>query len=200
MANYGAWHLADNPNLYEPMRNNTFEFIVTGLGDLIKPGASTTEDGVVIDGRDVLDGSWSQEVIRFAVNKVNIPNFTQSVITINRGNTQIKFAGPMTFGEGTLEVIDYIGADSKSVLMAWQKLSGDIKGEKVGYAANYKKNGYLIEYGPDFKEVRHWEIQGAWVSGVPNDELSNEGGNDKRVISATLQFDKAILMDPDLEV
>ena len=91
MANYGAWHLADNPNLYEPMRNNTFEFIVTGLGDLIKPGASTTEDGVVIDGRDVLDGSWSQEVIRFAVNKVNIPNFTQSVITINRGNNTLFF-------------------------------------------------------------------------------------------------------------
>lgn len=199
MGNYGAWHLASNPNIYEPMRNNTFELIVSGLGDLIKPGAATTEDDIAIDGRDVLDGTWAQEVIRFAVNKVTIPNFTQSVITVNRGNTQVKFAGTMTYGEGSLEVIDYIGADSKSVLMAWQKLSGDIKSEKVGYAANYKKDCYLIEYGPDFKEVRHWEIKGAWVSAVSNDENSNEGGNDKRTITATLQYDKAILMDPDLE-
>ena len=57
MANYGAWHLADNPEIYEPMRNNTFELIVSDFGDLIKPGASTTEDDIIIDGRDVLDGS-----------------------------------------------------------------------------------------------------------------------------------------------
>ena len=200
MANHGAWHLASNPEIYEPMRNNTYELVVTGLGDLIKPGASTTEDGVVVDGRDVIDGSWAQEVIRFAVNKVTIPNFTQGVITINRGNTQVKFAGTMTFENGEIEVIDYIGADSKSVLMAWQKLSGDIKNETVGYARDYKKEAYLIEYDPNYKEVRHWEISGAWIPTVPNDQLSHEGGNDKRVITATVVFDKAILVDPDLEV
>ena len=197
MANHGAWHLAENPNVYEPMRNNTFELIVTGLGELIKPGAATTEDNVAIDGSDVLDGTWAQEVIRFAVNKVTIPNYEQSVININRGNTQVKFAGTMTYGEGSIEVIDYIGADAKSVLMAWQKLSGDIKNETVGYARDYKKDCYLIEYGPDFKEVRHWEIKGAWVASVSNDENSNEGGNDKRVLTGRLIFDKAILMDPD---
>ena len=200
MANYGAWHLADNPQLYEPMRNNTFELVVTGLGDLIKAGASTTDDNIPIDGRDVIDGSWAQEVIRFSVNKATIPNFTQSVISINRGNTVVKYAGTMTFENGSMEVIDYIGADSKSVLMAWQALSGNIKNETVGYARDYKKDCYLIEYDPSYKEVRHWEIKGAWVAGVPNDELSHEGGNDKRVITATLVFDKAILMDPDLEV
>ena len=205
MAIYGAYHLANNPEIYEPMRNNTFELIVIFDEPMVKAGASTFRgtDGQVtlLDGTKVIGNDYAQEVVRFSVNKVHIPNFTQGVININRGNTQIKFAGTMTFEAGSMEVIDYIGADSKSVLMAWQRLSGDIENETVGRAANYKKEAYLVEYGPEYGNiVREWKIQGAWVSQISNDENSHEGGNDKRVITATIQFDKAVLQDPDLNV
>lgn len=193
--NHGAWHLADRPDVYQPAMNNTFDFIVD-LGDLIKPGVSAAWN----DDGDKLEANWNQQVIRFAVNRVNIPNYHQNIITIARGNTTLKFAGTMVFDEGEIELIDYIGADGKSILKAWQNLSGNIKDETVGNAADYKKDAVLIEYSPDFKtEVRHWEIQGAWISDIKNDEMNNEGGNDKRKIVATLVFDRAILSDPDYE-
>lgn len=145
MGQKGAWHLADNPNIYEPMRNNTFELVVHDIENLQRAGVN--------DGTDIIkDG---QETIRFTVNKVTIPNFTQSVIEIRRSNTVVKFAGPMSFENGSMEVIDYIGADSKSVLMAWQALSGNINTEAVGRAKDYKKRATLIEYTPDFKPVRY---------------------------------------------
>ena len=78
-------------------------------------------------------------------SKEQIPMFTQDVITIKRGNSVMKGAGVPTFGDGSLVVNDFIGADTKSVLMAWQRLSYDVKTERVGNMADYKKICYLFE-------------------------------------------------------
>lgn len=185
-----TYHLSMSPKLYEPMRNNTFELVVEGLDDLVRAGKFVGDGNIY----------GAQELIRLSVNKVNVPNFTQSIIEIQRGNTKLKFAGTMSFDTGSIEVIDYIGADSRSILMAWQKLSGDIEKETVGRAADYKKNCTLIEYTPDFEQVRAWKIYGAWVASVPTEELSNEGGNDKRVMSAQLVFDKMVLDTTDSQI
>ena len=37
---YGAYHLADNPSLYEPQRTNNFTFIVTDIDNILRVGVS----------------------------------------------------------------------------------------------------------------------------------------------------------------
>ena len=106
----GAYHLSDNPTLYEVQRSNNFEFVVTNIDNILRVGMNGDEQNARI-----LNAS---QTLRFSVNKASIPLFTQEVITIRRGNSVMKAAGIPNFTDGSIEVHDYIGADSKSVLMA----------------------------------------------------------------------------------
>ena len=186
---YGTYHLADNPALYDPMRNNTFEFVVTGLDKLLRVGADGSEENAYITN--------AQEVLRLSVDNASIPMFTQEVIPVKRGNSTIKFAGTPSFASGSLVVNDWIGADSKSALMAWQNLSYNVKTDRVGNAADYKKDCWLIEYTPDYtKQVRQWQLKGCFISGLSEDaySMSSDG---KKTISATIEYDRAIMSLPD---
>ena len=186
---YGTYHLADNPALYDPMRNNTFEFVVTGLDKLLRVGADGSEENAYITN--------AQEVLRLSVDSASIPMFTQEVIPVKRGNSTIKFAGTPSFASGSLVVNDWIGADSKSALMAWQNLSYNVKTDRVGNAADYKKDCWLIEYTPDYtKQVRQWQLKGCFISGLSEDAyaMSSDG---KKTISATIEYDRAIMSLPD---
>ena len=186
---YGTYHLADNPTLYDPMRNNTFEFVVTGLDKLLRVGADGSEENAYITN--------AQEVLRLSVDSASIPMFTQEVIPVKRGNSTIKFAGTPSFASGSLVVNDWIGADSKSALMAWQNLSYNVKTDRVGNAADYKKDCWLIEYTPDYtKQVRQWQLKGCFISGLSEDaySMSSDG---KKTISATIEYDRAIMSLPD---
>lgn len=186
---YGTYHLADNPALYDPMRNNTFEFVVTGLDKLLRVGADSSEENAYITN--------AQEVLRLSVDSASIPMFTQEVIPVKRGNSTIKFAGTPSFASGSLVVNDWIGADSKSALMAWQNLSYNVKTDRVGNAADYKKDCWLIEYTPDYtKQVRQWQLKGCFISGLSEDaySMSSDG---KKTISATIEYDRAIMSLPD---
>lgn len=183
----GTYHLADNPKLYNPQRGNNFEFIVTGIDDLLRAGTAEAEDSRISKG---------QEVLRLSVVKTSIPNFSQSVIEIKRGNTILKAAGVPTFSEGSLEVNDFIGADTKSVLMAWQRLSYDVTTEKVGAMEDYKKDCTLVEYTPDYKQVRYWDLKGCWVSEITEGDF-DMGDGDKKTITAKIIYDRAIMHLPD---
>lgn len=108
----------------------------------------------------------------------------------------MKFAGAPTFSDGTLVVNDYIGADTKSALMAWQNLSYNVKTEKVGNMKDYKKMCYLCEYTPDYKLVRTWKMLGCWVSGLTESDFSMDSAG-KKTISATISFDKAFMELPE---
>lgn len=181
--NRGSYHLADNPTLYEVQRSNTFEFIVTGINDLLKAGATGRETSSKI--------SNGEEVFRISVESAPIPHFTQNVLEIRRGNSVMKFAGTPSFEGGTLTFNDYIGADTKAVLMAWQNLSYNVKTENVGLMSDYKKTATLIEYSPDYKKVREWTLYGCWISGMSEDAYNQESG-EKHKIQCTIQYDKAI--------
>lgn len=179
---HGAYVLADNPNLYEIQRTNNFEFIVTDLDNLLRAGASGNENLAIIDN--------AQEVLRISVNSSAVPHFTQEPIVVRRGNSVQKFAGTPSFNEGSIVLNDYIGADTKAVLMAWQNLSYNVRTEKVGLVTDYKKDCYLVEYTPDYQEVRRWRLHGCWVSSLSEPEY-NHDSNDKHTISATIQYDRA---------
>lgn len=179
----GIYHLADNPTLYEPQRSNNFEFVVD-LGDLIRAGYLGSESNAVITD--------AQSILRFSVTQTSVPHFQQNVIEIKRGNASMKFAGAITFGEGQLVINDYIGADSKAIIMAWQNLSGNVRTEKVGLASDYKKDAYLVEYTPEFQTVRRWVLKGCWISGISEDPYNSEQA-EKRTITATIQYDRAYI-------
>lgn len=177
----GTYLLADNPALYEPQRSNNFDFIVTGLDGLLRAGAQGDEDQAILAN--------AQEVLRIAVDSAFVPHFTQDVLTVNRGNDTVKYAGRISFGEGSLVIKDFIGADTKAVLLAWQNLSGNVRTEKVGHASDYKKDAYLVEYTPDYQTVRRWVLKGCWISGITEGEY-NQNNSEVRTITATIQYDK----------
>jgi hypothetical protein len=186
----GSYHLADNPELYESQRDNNFEFIVTGIDNILRVGAEPGDTSPNIEN--------ASQTLRFSVVSSSVPMFSQEVLSIRRGNSIMKFAGAPTFSEGTLVVNDYIGADTKSALMAWQNLSYNVKTQMVGYMSDYKKNCWLIEYDPNFKIVRQWILYGCWITGISQPEFDAENG-DKRQITATIAYDWAEMQMPDSE-
>lgn len=188
MGDLGAYHLADNPNLYEIQRTNNFEFSVTGLNDILKPGLVGDETSDYIQN--------GEEVLRFSVASFTAPSFSQEPIRIRRFNNEVKFAGTPSFRESTLVINDYIGADGKSVLLAWQQLSYNTRQETVGNASSYKKDATLSERTPDGQLVRYWELKGCWVSDCQPSDFNYERG-EKATVQATIQYDYAILHYPD---
>lgn len=180
----GTYHLADNPQLFEVQRQNNFEFVVTDIDGILRAGALGTEKNATINN--------AQEMLRLSVTKAFVPHFTQEVVNIKRGNSTLKYAGVPTFSEGSLDFNDYIGADIKSILKAWQNLSYNVRTEKVGAldVTNYKKDCYLIEYTPDYRKVRTWRLYGCWISALSEGEYTADSG-DKHQISCTIQYDRA---------
>lgn len=180
----GTYHLADNPQLFEIQRQNNFEFVVTDIDGIMRAGALGTEKNATINN--------AQEMLRLSVTKAFVPHFTQEVVNIKRGNSTLKYAGVPTFSEGSLDFNDYIGADIKSILKAWQNLSYNVRTEKVGAldVTNYKKDCYLIEYTPDYRKVRTWRLYGCWISALSEGEYTADSG-DKHQISCTIQYDRA---------
>ena len=188
----GSYHLADNPSLYEVARSNNFEFVVTNLGDLLRAGANETDNNAYIKG------STDEDVIRLSVESSSVPTYKQAVLSLRRGNSVMKFAGLPDFDDGSLVVRDFIGADTKSALMAWQNLSYNVKTQKVGQMKNYKKDCYLMEYTPDMQLIRTWTLKGCWIAGLQMGEFNQESG-DKRTITATIPYDYAIMSLPEEE-
>lgn len=187
-----AYHLSANPgNTYEPGRGNFFEFVIEGLDDLLRAGV----DENLAEESDYINNA--QEVIRLTVNQVNVPHFSQEVITIRKGNSVSKYAGAPTFDEGQIVVDDMVGADSKSVLEAWQRKGYDVTTDRGGRAINYKKDCTLIEYTADWKQVRYWELKGCWISALSEDAYNKETSGDVRRVTATIQYDRAIPHMPD---
>lgn len=183
----GTYHLADNPQLFEIQRNNNYEFIVTDIDDILRAGAIGTESNARIKN--------AQEMLRLSVNGAFIPHFTQETVEIKRGNSTLKYAGVPTFEAGQIPFHDFIGADVKSILMAWQNMSYNVYTEKVGCLerTNYKRQAYLIEYPPDYgRKIRTWKLSGCWISGLDEESYSNDDGG-KHLITATIQYDKAQL-------
>lgn len=175
-----------NPADYEPQRSNNFEFVVTGLNNLIKAGMEEGDDGATIS-EDV-----AREAIRLSVKGGFVPAMTQNVISINRGNTTVKYAGKPSYDAGTIPFHDFIGKQTMEVLYAWRNLSFNVLTEKIGVAGDYKKTCYLMEYTPDFQLYRTWVLYGCWLSSIKEDDFSSDN-DDKHLVSATIEYDRAMI-------
>lgn len=183
---HDVYHLSNNTNEYEIQRTNNFEFVVDTSISQAKSIADSTLTSTV--------GPNAQEVLRLSVSSAAVPHFTQQPIEVNRGNNSFKFAGVMKFGSGTIRFNDYIGVDTKNILMSWQALSGNTRTQKVGLASDYKKKGHLLQYTPDWQLVRAFVMYGCWVSQLSQDDYTFETNN-KKLITATIAYDFALLDD-----
>lgn len=181
-----AYHLGSTHRAYQPAKKNFFEFIVEDLTNLLKPGV---EQELAQEADYITDG---QEVIRLTVNKAPVPHYELNEIEIRKGNSSVWYAGTPTFSEGTLEVDDMIGANSKAVLEAWQNLAYNVLTDQGGRAINYKKNCTLIEYTSDHVKVRSWKLIGCWIKGISENDYDKESDDLQRV-QATIRYDRAIL-------
>ncbi len=182
----GTYLIANDPEHYEIQRSNHFEFVVEGLDELLVPTNTWVQ------------GANARDVIRISTSKAFVPHFTQSALTVKRGNSTVKFAGSPEFGNGTIDLDDFIGAGTKDLLYAWQQKSYNVRTEKVGLASDYKKIAHLIEYTPDLQMVRMWELMGCWLSSLEFGEYNAES-NDKQKITATLEYDKGYLVVDEAE-
>lgn len=192
-----TYHMGNNTaDLYEVQRTNNFEFVLElGEDDKLYRALRAASDSE--DSTDYLDNAAAEEVIKLSCASAPIPHFSQEEIEIKRGNAKYYAAGVPTFDGGDIKVYDFIGANGKSVLMAWQKLSYNVQTEAVGLMKDYKKKCYVLEYTPDWKTlVRTWVLEGCWVTKLSEPDRDWES-NDKVMISATIRFDKAYIEDED---
>ena len=82
---FGTYHIADNPQAFQPMRSNNFRFLVYGLDRLLVVGGDEDDDSDYIKN--------AQEVIDFSVVSFDAPNFQQQSVDIRRGNSMVRYAG-----------------------------------------------------------------------------------------------------------
>lgn len=184
LMNHGMYHMTANNHLYQPQLSTQFEFIVTNLDGLTH----------LSTGEEIAN---AQEILRLAVVRANIPHFEQNVIEERRANSVQKFAGTPSFSAGEITVRDWIGVDTKSILMSWQNQSYDVKTDKIGLVSDYQRDCWLIEYTPDWQEVRKWILYGCWISSISEDPYDHGGTTEVRQITATIQYNRAVLDIPD---
>lgn len=206
----GTYHISQELQSYETARSSFFSLIIDAneFDDLIYVDNSYTGDNDVNDyvsGTDYNLRSAS-DVIRLSVNKVFVPHFKVGVYEVKRGNSSVKFADTPTWDSGTIEVQDFVGLHTKDVLMAWQALAYDVNSDTQGRAGDwtdsdgvfhkgYKKRATLVEYNPQFEEIRHWDLIGCWISGITESEFEKDSSGG-RTISAQLEFDRAYMRRP----
>ena len=156
--NYGVYHLADNPAQYQPVRTNNYRCICQGLEELVRVGGDEN------NRNDYLENA--QEVIDFSVVSFDAPSFTQDEIPIRRGNSTTYFAGTPRFNTSNLVINDFVGADGKSILQAWQALSYDVVNDIINPSTKYKKDMLILEYTPDNVLIKVWELKGCWITSL----------------------------------
>ena len=176
----GSYHFSANKSVYEIQRGNNFEFVI-----------DSRLNNLVAYGMESKTFPNAQEYIRLSVSAASVPHYNQSVIEVRRGNTAVKYAGPMSWGSGTLQCYDFIGAETKDILMAWQAKSGNPLYQTVAQQAEYKMDATLIEYTPDYSEkVRVWKLDGCWISSISEDNFSQDASG-ARTITCQIEYDRA---------
>ena len=173
-------YLADNPQYFEPQRSNTFKFVVSDLSDVDLASFGITNYPM----------SSLTEALELSVKASSVPHFDIEKLTINRGNSQMHFAGKPTFKDGQITVHDYIGTYVKDILLGWQRQAYDVRTGKIGLAADYKRTATLYELTPDYQIVREWKLYGCWVSSLSEGNYDHDS-SENRTVDATIVYDYA---------
>ena len=168
-----ADHIGQVGGGFEPQRQNNILLYVTGLA-----------------GNE-------NDVITLSFTSGPLPKANIGIIEVRYLNQIRKFAGTPTFDDLPMVFNDYVDQETATVIANWFYLSHNPVSGKTDLAANYKRNGRMVKYGPNGEFDREWEIQGMWVSNFDPGDADMEG-EDRVRITASLTIDKAIYVPSDL--
>ncbi|WP_299994576.1 hypothetical protein [uncultured Clostridium sp.] len=166
---------------YEIQRTNNYEVQIEGLNTGL----------VDMNGNAIPQSSNSSEIITLSTASFEAPTITIDPITISYGNGRVKYASVGTFGDCSITLNDYIGLNTEKILSAWFAQAYNPVEEIVGYATDYKKTAYLVEYDSKYVQARSWVLQGAWLASLQFGSYSAEGGN-VRQMTGNLVYDRMV--------
>ena len=179
----GTKHMVNDTN-FEPQRTNNYEVQITGLSDI------TTD----MNGNKIPMANAS-ETITLSTNSFDAPSISVDPITVRYGNSSIKYAGVPSFGDASIVINDYIGLNTERILSAWYAQVYNPNTKEIGYAVDYKKTAYLIEYDTKYsKQTRSWRMEGVWPQNLALGSYAAEGGS-QRQITMTLIYDRLVIED-----
>mgnify|MGYP001771750575 CR=1 FL=1 len=186
--------ISENLSSYEAARSGFFILVVDGLDDLLKPDykgeAENAEDSDKI--------KKAQETLKLSVTKCPVPHFEIATNEYRRGNDVVKFAGVPTWNGGTITVADYVGLDTKSLLMSWLYKAYNPHTRKGGRMKDYKKTATLCEYTQDYELIRTWTIEGMFITKITEDDFDKENDGPRK-LNVEFVFDRATVDLPDEE-
>ena len=186
--------ISENLSSYEAARSGFFILVVDGLDDLLKPNyrgeAENAEDSDRI--------KKAQETLKLSVTKCPVPHFEIATNEYRRGNDVVKFAGVPTWNGGTITVADYVGLDTKSLLMSWLYKAYNPHTRKGGRMKDYKKTATLCEYTQDYELIRTWTIEGMFITKITEDDFDKENDGPRK-LNVEFVVDRATVDLPDEE-
>ena len=166
---------------FEIQRTNNYEVQIAGLGDNL----------VDMNGNSLTQAAKASEIITLSTASFDAPTITIDPIVVSYGNGKVKYAQVGTFGDTSITLNDYIGLNTEKILGAWFAQAYNPVQEIVGYAIDYKKTAYLIEYDSKYVQARSWKLEGCWLSTFQLGSYSAEGGY-QRQMTGTLVYDRMV--------
>lgn len=168
------------------MAINSTKQLTGRLGDVRRT------NNFIVTIKDVTDNSDLELIIQRAF----LPKVSLNVLEMRHGNDAKKFAGVATWEGGQITILDTLKRDELDALLEWFKATYNWATGQVGYAGDYKKEGYISEYAADGKFMRKWAVEGMWISDLDPGELDASQGEMKQ-ISFTIQIDPSRSFAPE---
>jgi len=124
-----------------------------------------------------------------------MPAYSSSPVEINHFNEKTKIAGAIDLAAVSVEINDILEPNLVEALYWWwTKIYDPITGE-VGYASEYKKDGYISQFDSRGKPVRAYNLYGLWPTGFNPGSLDYTSF-DPIPVSMELSCDRAVLVGP----
>ena len=118
--------------------------------------------------------STAQEILSFNAQNVVVPSVTIDAITIPHLNQDVKVAGRPTLGDMSVTLLNSYELQAVRVIEAWHRLIYRPSTEELNFAANYKTNGTLFVYKPNFDVFKRYDIKGCWPAMVGDKEYDKQ--------------------------
>lgn len=123
--------------------------------------------------------------------KVKMPTIEIDAAEHGASNILIKTGGMVKIGDIEITKLMFQNKN-ENWLYDWLKLVSNPENGQMGVPSDYKRNGYIIHYGPDMETVlEKWECFGCWPKKKDMDEL-DKTSSDNLMEIATLSCDYVI--------
>lgn len=188
-----AFRELSDTRIYEPQRNNHYEFVVDfsqdDLDKLLKFSKATDS---TVGGQDDPYLYNVEDVLRVSTSSSFLPEIGVNTTPVKRGNSEVVYAGSPNFTHsGTFTLTDYIGARTYDVALAWFQLVYNMKTDKVGLAQDYKRTAHVFQYTPTWQLVRAWKLYGVFPTSVKSaGNVSYDGTSEIMKVEMTLNYDR----------